>query len=105
MIIPAEPQPLAPTPQAHEGHEWLYVLSGRLRLVLGERDLTLPPGEVAEFDTSVPHWLGGAGGGAVELLILFGLQGVRAHVRTDTHRSSQPCRSWLVASRNDRDIR
>ncbi|MCX4637652.1 helix-turn-helix transcriptional regulator [Streptomyces sp. RPA4-5] len=89
MIIPARPEPLEPTPQTHEGFEWLYVLNGRLRLVIGERDLTLPPGEAAEFDTSLPHWLGSADGGVVELLILFGLQGVRAHVRTDSapHRS------------------
>ncbi|WP_370523809.1 MULTISPECIES: cupin domain-containing protein [Nocardia] len=48
MIIPARSEPLEPTPQTHEGFEWLYVLNGRLRLVLGERDLTLPPGEAAE---------------------------------------------------------
>ncbi|WP_413797177.1 helix-turn-helix domain-containing protein [Streptomyces iranensis] len=89
MIIPAEPEPLEPTPQTHEGFEWLYVLNGRLRLVIGERDLTLPPGEAAEFDTSLPHWLGSADGGVVELLILFGLQGIRAHVRTDPHRPSR----------------
>ncbi len=82
MVIPARAEPLEPAPQTHEGFEWLYVLNGRLRLVLGERDLTLAPGEAAEFDTSLPHWLGSADGGAVELLILFGLQGVRAHVRT-----------------------
>ncbi|GAB2685989.1 XRE family transcriptional regulator [Nocardia thraciensis] len=86
MLIPARPEPLEPTPQTHDGFEWLYVLNGRLRLVLGERDMTLPPGEAAEFDTSLPHWLGSADGGAVELLILFGLQGMRAHVRADTHR-------------------
>ncbi|MET9147836.1 XRE family transcriptional regulator [Streptomyces sp. NPDC004042] len=89
MIIPGPPEPLEPTPQTHEGFEWLYVLNGRLRLVIGERDLTLPPGEAAEFDTSLPHWLGSADGGVVELLILFGLQGMRAHVRTDPHRSQQ----------------
>lgn len=89
MIIPARSEPLEPTLQTHEGYEWLYVLGGRLRLVLGERDMTLPPGEAAEFDTSLPHWLGSADGGVVELLILYGLQGVRAHVRTDPHRSSQ----------------
>ncbi|QWF79830.1 helix-turn-helix domain-containing protein [Amycolatopsis sp. CA-230715] len=81
MIIPARPEPLEPTPQTHEGLEWLYVLNGKLRLVVGERDLVLPPGEAAEFDTSLPHWLGSADGGAVELLILFGLQGVKSHVR------------------------
>ncbi|MYR41948.1 XRE family transcriptional regulator [Streptomyces sp. SID5910] len=90
MIIPAEPRPREPTPQTHEGYEWLYVLGGRLRLVLGERDLTLPPGEAAEFDTSLPHWLGSADGGAVELLVLFGLQGVRAHVRGGDSRRSSP---------------
>ncbi|MFI9312346.1 helix-turn-helix domain-containing protein [Streptomyces althioticus] len=90
MLIPARPKPLEPTPQTHEGFEWLYVLDGHLRLVLGDRDLTLPPGQAAEFDTSLPHWLGSASGGAVELLVLFGLQGVRAHVRTDPHRPPQP---------------
>ncbi|MFI7664689.1 helix-turn-helix domain-containing protein [Nocardia sp. NPDC049526] len=88
MIIPARPEPLEPTPQTHDGFEWLYVLNGHLRLVLGERDLILPPGAAAEFDTSLPHWLGSADGGVVELLILFGLHGMRAHVRADGHRSS-----------------
>ncbi|MFI0417869.1 helix-turn-helix domain-containing protein [Spongiactinospora sp. 9N601] len=87
MIIPARPEPLEPTPQTHEGFEWLYVLNGRLRLVLGERDLTLPAGEAAEFDTSLPHWLGSADGGVVELLILFGPQGARAHVHAGPRRS------------------
>jgi transcriptional regulator with XRE-family HTH domain len=89
LLIHARPEPLGPTPQTHAGYEWLYVLTGRLRLVLGDRDLTLPPGEAAEFDTSLPHWLGSADGGAVELLILFGLEGMRVHVRADPHRPSQ----------------
>ncbi|WP_442874788.1 helix-turn-helix domain-containing protein [Amycolatopsis sp. NBC_00345] len=88
MIIPARPEPLEPTLQTHEGFEWLYVLNGRLRLVLGERDLIVAPGEAAEFDTALPHWLGSADGGAVELLILFGPQGMRAHLRTGPSRSS-----------------
>ncbi|WP_367125052.1 helix-turn-helix domain-containing protein [Streptomyces phytohabitans] len=87
MMIPAVAEPREPTPQTHEGFEWLYVLSGRLRLLLGERDLTLTPGEAAEFDTSLPHWLGSADGGAVELLILFGPQGARAHLRASPRRS------------------
>ncbi|SFP17836.1 transcriptional regulator, XRE family with cupin sensor [Saccharomonospora viridis] len=86
MIIPARPEPAEPTPQTHDGFEWLYVLNGRLRLVLGERDLTLQPGEAAEFDTSLPHWLGSADGGVVELLILFDPQGVRTHIHTAPHR-------------------
>ncbi|GAB2878039.1 XRE family transcriptional regulator [Streptomyces mayteni] len=86
LIIPARSVPAEPTPQTHEGFEWLYVLSGTLRLVAGERDLTLGADSVAEFDTAVPHWLGSADGGAVELLVLFDTQGVRAHVRGDRAR-------------------
>lgn len=81
LLIPAREQPEEPSPRTHSGDEWLYVLSGRLRLVLGHRDLVLPPGEAAEFDTSLSHWLGSADGKAVELLILFGLEGERVHVR------------------------
>lgn len=81
MIIPARYEPDDPELKTHEGHEWLYVLDGRLRLLLGDQDLTLTPGEVAEFDTRLPHRLGPADHHAVELLILFGRQGERAHVR------------------------
>jgi transcriptional regulator with XRE-family HTH domain len=70
-----------PDPRVHDGYEWLYVLSGRLRLVLGEHDLTLGPGEAAEFDTRVPHWFSNAGSAPVEVLALFGPQGERMHVR------------------------
>ncbi|MER7166342.1 XRE family transcriptional regulator [Micromonospora sp. NPDC000207] len=70
-----------PEPQTHEGYEWLYVLDGRLRVVLGEHDLVLAPGEAAEFDTRVPHWFGPADDEPVEFLSLFGRQGERAHLR------------------------
>ncbi len=86
MLIPATAEPLEPTLQTHDGFEWLYVLNGQLRLVLDDLDLVVPPGEAAEFDTSSPHWLGSADGGAVELLILFDPQGMRAHVHADLKR-------------------
>src|SRR6267143_1385854 len=50
LIIPAIRPQVDPDPQAHEGYEWLYVLSGSLRLVLGVHDLVLHAGEAAEFD-------------------------------------------------------
>ncbi|MFC0533762.1 helix-turn-helix domain-containing protein [Phytohabitans kaempferiae] len=80
-----------PDPQTHEGYEWMYVLNGRLRVVLGDHDLVLEPGEAAEFDTRVPHWFGSVGGTPVEVLSLFGPQGERAHLRvgaTRTRRAS-----------------
>jgi transcriptional regulator with XRE-family HTH domain len=70
-----------PDPRTHEGYEWLYVISGRMRLILGEHDLMLPAGEAAEFDTRVPHWFGSAEGGPVEFLSIFGPQGERVHLR------------------------
>ncbi|WP_277212532.1 helix-turn-helix domain-containing protein [Isoptericola croceus] len=77
-----------PDPRTHEGYEWLYVLAGRLRLVLGHHDVVIGPGEAAEFDTRVPHWFGPADGEAVEMLSLFGKQGQRAHTRVRPKRSS-----------------
>jgi transcriptional regulator with XRE-family HTH domain len=67
--------------KTHEGYEWMYVLNGQLRLLLGELDITMRPGEVAEFDTRTPHWFGCADQHPVELLVLFGPQGERLHVR------------------------
>ncbi|WP_040797855.1 helix-turn-helix domain-containing protein [Nocardia higoensis] len=81
LIIPAGSDRRVPEPKTHEGYEWLYVLNGRLRMVLGEHDLILAPGEAAEFDTRVPHWFGAADEHPVEFLSLFGKQGERAHLR------------------------
>ena len=88
-VIPAARQPVTPELRAHEGYEWLYVLSGRLRLVLGEHDLVLSPGEAAEFDTRVPHWFGSAGAGPVEILSLFSPQGQRMHLRARPRRRGE----------------
>jgi transcriptional regulator with XRE-family HTH domain len=73
-----------PEPRTHDGYEWLYVLSGRMRLILGDHDLELGPGEVVEFDTQVPHWFGSTGTQPAEVLSLFGRQGERMHVRVAT---------------------
>jgi transcriptional regulator with XRE-family HTH domain len=81
LVIPASSVRREPDPRTHEGYEWLYVLNGRLRVVLGEHDLVLTPGEAAEFDTRVPHWFGAADAEPVEFLSLFGRQGERAHLR------------------------
>jgi len=71
-----------PRPRSHDGFEWLYVLSGRMRLVLGSQDLVLGVGEAAEFDTRVPHWFGSTGDGPAEVLSVFGRPGERAPIRT-----------------------
>lgn len=70
---PPDPLPV------HEGHDWIYVMSGRMRLVLGDRDLVVEPGEAVEFSTWTPHWFG-ALDGPVDLIALLGPHGERVHV-------------------------
>jgi transcriptional regulator with XRE-family HTH domain len=80
IVIPTSK--VNPEPRAHDGYEWIYVLSGRMRLLLGDQDWTLGPGEVAEFDTKVPHWFGSTGDEPAEILSIFGRPGERMTVRT-----------------------
>ncbi|MEC5185058.1 transcriptional regulator with XRE-family HTH domain [Cryobacterium sp. MP_3.1] len=79
IVIPATDR--EPAPRTHTGYEWIYVLSGRLRLILGEHDVVLGTGEAAEFDTRNPHWFGSTGTDSVEILSMFGKQGERIHLR------------------------
>ena len=84
VVIPPERERKLRT---HAGYEWLYVLSGELRLILGENDITMQPGEVAEFDTRMPHWFGPSGDQPVEILSVHGSQGQRMHVRAAPRRT------------------
>jgi mannose-6-phosphate isomerase-like protein (cupin superfamily) len=72
--------------RTHDGHEWFYVLSGKLRLILGEHDIVMGPGEVAEFDTRMPHWFGADGDEPVEILSLLGRHNDRLQVRAEPRR-------------------
>ncbi len=80
IVIPTSQ--VTPEPRAHDGYEWIYVLSGHMRLVLGDKDWVLGAGEVAEFDTRVPHWFGSTGRETAEILSIFGRPGERMNVRT-----------------------
>lgn len=81
FVRPTGNDEVVPDPRTHEGHDWVYVLNGTLRLVLGDQDLRLSAGEAAEFDTRTPHWFGATSAGPVEYLSLIGRQGERAHIR------------------------
>ncbi|MDT5182488.1 MAG: hypothetical protein QOI29_646, partial [Mycobacterium sp.] len=63
----------------HEGQDWMYVLAGQLRLILGDKDFTIKPGEAVEFSTWTPHWFGVVDE-PVEAITLFGLHGERLHL-------------------------
>ncbi|MFT4199833.1 helix-turn-helix domain-containing protein [Gordonia sp. (in: high G+C Gram-positive bacteria)] len=78
--LPMEGDP--PELRVHDGYEWVYVLSGKLRLRLGDQDLVLSRGEAAEFDTRVPHALSADGKRPAEVLSIFNDAGERIHTRT-----------------------
>ena len=80
IVIPTTQS--TPKTRVHEGYEWLYVLSGRMRLVIGDDDMVLGVGEVVEFDTAKPHWFGSTGEGPAEVLSVFGRPGERMHHRS-----------------------
>lgn len=86
VVIPAKFN--EPELRTHEGYEWLYVLAGNLRLILGDHDITMKAGEVAEFDTGLPHWFGPADDRPVEILSLLSRQGERIHVRAAPRRKN-----------------
>lgn len=87
QILPAGlTDDVTPESQSHEGYHWLYVLKGRLRMVLGEKDFVLSGGEAAEFDTHLPHWYGNADEHPVEFLSILGPQGQRFHIRAQYRR-------------------
>jgi transcriptional regulator with XRE-family HTH domain len=80
LVEPSRSHPPDVLP-VHEGYDWMYVLSGRMRLILGEDDLVIEAGEAVEFSTLTPHWFGTLDE-PVELIAIFSAQGERLHLRT-----------------------
>lgn len=74
-----EPTPTVPAQRVHPGHDWFFVLEGRVRLVLGDREVVVETGEAAEFATMTPHAIVALDAPA-ELLMIFDRDGHRAHV-------------------------
>jgi transcriptional regulator with XRE-family HTH domain len=73
-----EPARARPEPRVHPGHDWFFVVEGRVGLTLGERDITVEAGEAAEFATMTPHAIVALDGPA-ELIMIFDRDGQRAH--------------------------
>jgi transcriptional regulator with XRE-family HTH domain len=77
-----EPTRRAPQQKVHPGHDWFFVVEGRVRLSLGERQILVETGEAAEFATMTPHAFGAIDGPA-ELIMIFDRDGQHAHVHRD----------------------
>ena len=66
--------------RSHDGYEWCYVLRGRARVILGDRELVIEAGQAAEFDTRLPHGVAALGSEPVEILSIFNRSGERIHL-------------------------
>jgi transcriptional regulator with XRE-family HTH domain len=78
-----EPTGKAEEQRVHPGHDWFFVITGRVLLSLGDREVTVQAGESAEFSTMTPHAVAAIDGPA-ELIMIFDRDGQRAHVRHET---------------------
>lgn len=87
FVLPRATELQEPDMHSHDGYDWIYVLNGTLRLILGDKELLLETGEVVEFDTQTPHWFGATTAAGVEFLSLIGRQGERVHVRSSPRAS------------------
>ena len=83
-----EPTRRPPEQRVHPGHDWFFVLEGRVCLSLGEREVMVETGEAAEFATMTPHAFAATDGPA-ELIMIFDRDGHNAHV----HREATATRS------------
>lgn len=77
-------QPTArPTQRVHPGHDWFFVLAGRMLLSLGDRDVVVEQGEAAHFSTMTPHAIT-AIDEAADVIMIFDRDGHRAHTHDET---------------------
>ena len=77
-----EPTTAATEQRVHPGYDWFFVLEGRVRLRLGERNILVNTGDAAEFATMTPHAFEAVDGPA-ELIMIFDRDGQRAHLWRD----------------------
>jgi transcriptional regulator with XRE-family HTH domain len=66
-------------PRVHPGHDWFTVLSGTVRLQLGERAVLVETGQAAQFSTMTPHAIT-AHRGPAEILTILDRDGQRVHL-------------------------
>jgi transcriptional regulator with XRE-family HTH domain len=94
IVFPADRN--EPGYKEHEGEEWIYVLSGRLRLTLGNEATVLEPGDAAYFNGLLPHRWDVLGEEDAEMLVVGCRAGGpapgiarRLHPLTEGHRGHE----------------
>jgi transcriptional regulator with XRE-family HTH domain len=80
-----DPLPEPPALQVHPGRDWVYVLSGTVKLLLGDREILVHAGQAADFPTMTPHAFT-AHVKPAELISIFDHAGQHAHLKPDAAR-------------------
>lgn len=57
-------------PNSHEGQEFDYILSGVMRIVIGEHEVFLNPGDSIYYDSHTPHAMQAVGNEPVHFLAM-----------------------------------
>ena len=70
-LITVEPKPEGEPPHmtSHSGHEFLYVLEGRVRVCVAKYDSVLNEGDSIYYDSTYPHGIQAVGGQPAKLLV------------------------------------
>jgi transcriptional regulator with XRE-family HTH domain len=77
--------------QRHAGHEWGYVLSGRLQVRIGFDEYVLEPGDAISINSSIPHRLATIGPEPVEAIwFVLGRASFDSQTLIDEHRVGPP---------------
>lgn len=70
MLVELDPE-VVPDPVTHSGQEFNYVLSGELRVVLGEKEYYLREGDSIYFNPRIPHSQIAMGGKKAKFLTII----------------------------------
>lgn len=57
-------------PHQHEGSEFIFLLSGKLRIVIGRQEIELSKGDSLYFESHVPHWYSKIGPSRCEAIVV-----------------------------------
>lgn len=68
----------ATEPHAHDGAEFVYVLSGRLAITVGDEAVSLGEGDAAYFDPAIPHSYRDEGEGACSAIVVVAPEKARS---------------------------
>jgi quercetin dioxygenase-like cupin family protein len=71
MLVTIEPSDKEPAPVMHGGQEFNYVVSGKVKITVGQREHILEAGDSIYFDPRVPHGQSAIDGTATFLTVIL----------------------------------